>query len=374
MAKRDYYEVLGVAKNANEAEIKTAYRSLARKFHPDVNPGNKEAEERFKEANEAYQVLIDNEKRQAYDQFGHDGPGGQGFGFEGGFGGQDMGDLGSIFGDFINDFFGGARQRSGPRRGADLRYDMEIGFEEAVFGCEKTIELRKAAPCTKCKGTGSSAGTGTKTCPVCKGKGQISFSQGFFSIQKPCHNCQGAGEIIEKPCQECRGSGKVQLSQRLEVRIPAGVETGSKLKLTGEGEPGERGGPAGNLYVIIFVKKHEFFERVGDDIVCEVAISFPKAALGGEIDVPTLKQPVRVKVPAGTQTGKIFRLKGYGVRSLRGNEGDQLVKVTIRTPATLTPRQRELLEAYAKESSDEQGSLGANKSFFDKVKEALGGS
>jgi molecular chaperone DnaJ len=374
MAKRDYYEVLGVAKNATEPEIKNAYRSLARRYHPDVNPNNKEAEERFKEVSEAYQVLIDPEKRTAYDQFGHDGPGGQGFGgFEGGVG--DMGDIGSIFGDFINDFLGGGRQRSGPRRGSDLRYDLEISFEEAVFGCEKVIELRKAAACTKCKGTGAAPGTGTKVCPVCKGRGQISFSQGFFSIQKPCHNCQGAGEIIEKPCTECHGSSRIQQSQRLEVRIPAGVETGSKLKLTGEGEPGDRGGPGGNLYVIIFVRKHDFFERVGDDVVCEVVISFPRAALGGEIEVPTLRTPVKIKIPAGTQTGKVFRLRGYGVKSLRGTEGDQLVKVVVRTPTQLNSKQRELLEAFAKECPEETvtGDSASSKSFFDKVKEALGG-
>lgn len=374
MAKRDYYEVLGVAKNATEQDIKGAYRTLARKYHPDVNPNNKEAEERFKEVNEAYQVLADPEKRAAYDQFGHDGPTGQGFGTGGGFG--DMGDLGSIFGDFINDFFGsGGRQRTGPRRGADLRYDLEIGFEDAVFGCERVIELHKASACTRCKGTGSAPGTGTKVCPVCKGRGQISFSQGFFSIQKPCHNCQGAGEIIEKPCTECRGTGRVQQSQRLEVRIPAGVETGSKLKLTGEGEPGDRGGPPGNLYVVLFVKKHDFFERVGDDIVCEVAISFPRAALGGEIEVPTLRHPVKIKIPAGTQTGKIFRIRGYGVKSLRGSEGDQLVKVVVRTPTQLNARQRELLEAFAREFPDEPaaGGSGGSKSFFDTIKEALGG-
>lgn len=372
MAKRDYYEVLGVPKNAGEPELKKAYRNLARKYHPDVNPNNAEAVEKFKEINEAYQVLMDPKKRQAYDQFGHAGADGQGFGFQG-FDGNFSG-FGDIFGDILSDFFGGGgRQRSGPRRGADLRYDLEITFEEAVFGCEKTIEIQRTAPCTGCGGTGAQSGTGRKVCPVCKGRGTIAFSQGFFSIQKTCHQCQGEGEIIDKPCTTCRGNGRLKHSEKLDVRIPPGVETGSKLKLSSEGEAGDRGGPPGNLYIVLSVGKHSVFERVGDDIVCERDISFPLAALGGEIEVPTLKGNVKIKIPAGTQTGKVFRLRGYGVKSLQGGEGDQLVKIFVRTPTNVSEKQRELLLQLAKEEGDNLTAGTTGKSFFDKVKEALGG-
>lgn len=372
MAKRDYYEVLGVAKNADEAEIKRAYRSLARQYHPDVNPNNPEAVEKFKEVNEAYQVLIDPQKRQAYDQFGHAGLNGQGFNYQDfqGFGG-----FGDLFGDILSDFFGGSSRKGGPRRGADLRYDLDLTFEEAVFGCEKVLTIPKSVTCTGCQGSGAAPGTGRKQCPVCRGRGTISLAQGFFSIQRTCHQCQGEGEIIEKPCPTCRGVGRQKETSKVEVKIPAGVETGSKLKLTGEGEPGERGGPPGNLYIVLRVGKHELFERVGDDIVCERNISFPLAALGGEIDVPTLKGSVKIKIPPGTQTGKVFRLRGYGVKSLQGGEGDQLVRVFVRTPTNLTERQRELLQQLAKEEPDPgAGAVGSgSKSVWDKVKEALGG-
>lgn len=372
MTKRDYYEVLGVPKNADEAEIKRAYRTLARKFHPDVNPNNPEAVENFKEINEACQVLMDPQKRAAYDQFGHAGMNGQGFNprdFQGGFQG-----FGDIFGDILSDFFGGGGNKSGPRRGGDLRYDLEITFEEAVFGCEKNLTLQKPVSCTTCQGTGSESGSGRKVCPVCRGRGSVSLAQGFFSIQRTCHQCQGEGEIIEKPCAECRGTGRVRQKESIDVRIPAGVETGSKLKLTGEGEPGERGGPAGNLYIVLIVGKHETFERVGDDIVCEKSITFPLAALGGEVEVPTLKGPITIKVPSGTQTGKVFRLRGHGVKSMHGGEGDQLVKIFVRTPTNLTPRQQQLLEQLAaEEPAGKEANLGQSKSFFDQIKEVLGG-
>lgn len=372
MPKRDYYEVLGVPKNADEAELKRAYRTLARKFHPDVNPDNPEAVEKFKEVNEAYQILIDAQKRSAYDQFGHGGVDGQGFGgFDGNFGG-----FGDVFGDILSDFFGGGsvRQRHGPRRGADLRYDLEISFEDAIFGCSKTIKVQRSNTCTTCGGVGAQPGTGRKACPVCKGKGTISFSQGFFAIQKTCHQCQGEGEIIDKPCNTCKGTGRLKHVENLDVKIPPGVETGSKLKLSGEGEAGDRGGPQGNLYIVLVVGKHEFFERVGDDIVCEKNVSFPMASLGGEVEVPTVKGNVKIKIPAGTQTGKIFRIRGYGVKSLQGGEGDQLVKIFVRTPTNLTEKQRELLLELAKDDVDGGvSSLNSSKSFFDKVKQALGG-
>ncbi|MFZ2960029.1 MAG: molecular chaperone DnaJ [Candidatus Ozemobacteraceae bacterium] len=374
MAKRDYYEVLGVPKNADETELKRAYRTLARKYHPDVNPNNPEAVENFKELNEAYQVLTDQKKRSAYDQFGHAGMDGRGFGFEG-FQGQGFSGFGDIFGDILSDFFGGgnSRSRTGPRRGSDLRFDLEISFEEAVFGCEKTIDIQRTNSCTSCGGSGAQSGTGRKQCPVCKGRGTIAFSQGFFAIQKTCHQCQGEGEIIEKPCQTCRGTGRIKHAEKLDVRIPPGVETGSKLKLTGEGEAGDRGGPTGNLYIVLSVGKHAIFERVGDDVVCERDISFPLAALGGEIEVPTLKGNVKIKIPAGTQTGKVFRLPGYGVKSFQGGQGDELIRIFVRTPLQMTERQRELMLLLAKEEGEALTAGTASKSFFDKVKEALGG-
>ena len=374
MAKRDYYEVLGVAKNANESELKTAYRTLARKYHPDVNPNNPEAVEMFKEASEAYQVLMDPQKRQAYDQFGHAGSDGQGFDFQY----QDfrnMGGLGSVVGDILSDFFGGGSHTSGPRRGSDLRYDLDLTFEEAVFGCEKSLAIPKSVSCTGCKGTGAAFGTGRKVCPVCRGRGTISLAQGFFSIQRTCHQCQGEGEIIESPCTVCKGTGRQKETHKLDVKIPAGVETGSRLRVVGEGEVGELGGPAGNLYVVLKVGKHEFFERVGDDIICEKNVTFPLAALGGEVDVPTLKGSLKIKIPSGTQTGKVFRLRGCGVKSLQGGEGDQLVKIFVRTPSALTEKQRELLLLLAKEEPEPVPAPveNGNKSVWDKVREVLGG-
>ncbi|MDD2997460.1 MAG: molecular chaperone DnaJ [Erysipelotrichia bacterium] len=371
MAKRDYYEVLGVTKNADESEIKKAFRNLARQCHPDVNK-NEDAVEKFKEINEAYQILSDPQKRSAYDQFGHAGIDPNSFNYQdmGGFGG-----FGDIFGDILSDFFGGGNtQRRGPRRGSDLRYDLDITFEEAVFGCDKNITIQKSSSCTACAGSGAEAGSKRKPCPICKGRGTISIAQGFFSIQKTCHQCQGEGEIIDKPCQPCKGTGRIKHSQKLDVKIPPGVETGSKLKLSGEGEPGEKGGPSGSLYIFISVGKHDFFERVGDDIICEKNITFPLAAIGGEIEVPTLKGVVKIRIPEGTQTGKIFRLRGYGVKSLRGGQGDQLVKIFVRTPTEINAKQRELLMQLAEEDPESKATgIGSGKSFFDKVKQALGG-
>ncbi|PKL42933.1 MAG: molecular chaperone DnaJ [Candidatus Riflebacteria bacterium HGW-Riflebacteria-1] len=372
MAKRDYYEVLGVTKNADENEIKKAFRSLARQYHPDVNK-NEDAVEKFKEINEAYQILSEPQKRSAYDQFGHAGIDPNSFNYQdmGGFGG-----FGDIFGDILSDFFGGAgnTQRHGPKRGADLRYDLEISFEEAVFGCDKNITVQKSTRCTTCSGSGAETGSTRKQCPVCKGRGSISLAQGFFSIQRTCHQCQGEGEIIDKPCGACKGNGRIKNSQKIDVKIPPGVETGSKLKLAGEGEPGEKGGPSGSLYIFLSVGKHDFFERIGDDIICEKNITFPLAAIGGEVEVPTLKGVVKIKIPEGTQTGKIFRLRGYGVKSLRGGQGDQLVKIFVRTPTEINSRQRDLLMMLAEEDPESKATgIGSGKSFFDKVKKALGG-
>ena len=375
-AKRDYYEVLGVPKNASDAEIKKAFRGLARQYHPDVNKAP-DAVEKFKEVNEAYQVLSDPQKRSAYDQFGHAGIDPNAFAGGGGFGGAGFGGFGDIFGDIFSDFFGGgssSQRRNGPRRGADLRYDLDITFEEAVFGCEKEINVQKSVACTTCAGSGAAPGSSRKQCPVCKGRGTVSISQGFFTIQQTCHQCQGEGEIIDKPCKTCSGTGRLKQSSKLKVKIPAGVETGQKLKLSGEGEVGEKGGPSGNLYIFITVGKHDFFDRVGDDIICEKDITFPLAALGGEIEVPTLKGVVKIKIPAGTQTGKTFRLSGYGVKSFRNGEGDQLVKIFVRTPTDLTAKQRELLKQLAEEDPESKATgIGSSKSFFDKVKQALGG-
>jgi molecular chaperone DnaJ len=374
-AKRDYYEVLGVPKNASDAEIKKAFRGLARQYHPDVNK-SADAVDKFKEVNEAYQILSDPQKRAAYDQFGHAGIDPNAFA-GGGFGGGGFGGFGDIFGDIFSDFFGGAsasQRRNGPRRGADLRYDLDITFEEAVFGCEKEITVQKSVACTTCAGSGAAPGSTKKQCPVCKGRGSVSISQGFFTIQQTCHQCQGEGEIINNPCKSCNGTGRIKQTAKLKVKIPAGVETGQKLKLAGEGEAGEKGGQSGSLYIFITVGKHDFFDRVGDDIICEKDITFPLAALGGEIEVPTLKGVVKIKIPAGTQTGKTFRLRGYGVKSFRNGEGDQLVKIFVRTPTDLTAKQRELLKQLAEEDPESKATgIGSSKSFFDKVKQALGG-
>ncbi|MBF0407030.1 MAG: molecular chaperone DnaJ [Candidatus Riflebacteria bacterium] len=376
MPKSDYYEILGVQKNADENEIKKAYRALAKKFHPDLNPNNPDATEKFKEINEACQVLLDPKKRSIYDQYGHSGLDGQGNGYQN-MDPSDFMNVGGIFGEIFGDLFGGGsgRSQNGPRRGADLRYDLTISFEESVFGCKKTVELKRGHPCKTCSGSGAAPGTGKKTCPTCHGRGTLTFSKGFFSIQQPCHQCRGVGEFIEKPCGDCHGSGKVQKSEKIDVSIPPGVETGSKLKLNGLGEYGDKGGNAGNLYVVLYVEKHQIFERVQDDIVCIKDISFPIAALGGDVEVPTLKGSIKINVPPGTQTGKVFRLRGYGVKSHTGAEGDQLVRVFVKTPVNLTERQRELLLELAKEEMDTASSSVGNggKSFMEKIKEALGG-
>jgi len=368
--KRDYYEVLGASRNASAEDLKKAYRKLAMKVHPDRNPGDKAAEERFKEASEAYQVLGDPERRAQYDRFGH-----AAFEQSAGFGGFDFSGAGfeDVFSDIFGDFFGTGRGRgrSRARRGEDLRYDLEISFEEGVFGTEKVISVPRLATCEACDGKGTKGGAGRVTCSACEGSGQLRFQQGFFTIAKTCGQCAGQGTIIKDPCRSCGGSGVAQKTQALHIKIPAGVDSGSRLKLRGEGESGRNGGPQGDLYVVIDVQPHALFTRRDNDIVCEVPISFPQAALGAEIDVPTIEGKVKMKVSPGTQSGSIFRLRGKGVPNLRGaGRGDELVRVVVETPRKLTSKQRELLEEFARSSGEEVNPL--SKGFLDKVKEMFG--
>jgi len=365
--KRDYYEVLGISRNASEDQIKKAYRKLALKHHPDRNPGDKAAEELFKEASEAYQILSDSERRAQYDRFGHaafSDIGASGFDFASSF--EDL------FGDVFGDFFGAPRGRGRRgRRGQDLRYDLELTFEEAAFGTEKKLQVPRMSTCDTCGGKGAKHASGIQTCSACRGTGQTSFQQGFFRIAKTCGSCNGQGTIITEPCGACHGSGSVRKVRTRTVKVPAGVETGSRLMLRGDGELGTGGGPSGDLYVVIQVKEHPLFARDGTTIVCEVPLSFPQAALGVEIEVPTLDGKVRRKVPAGTQSGTVFRLRGKGLPDPAGHgRGDQLVRIVVETPRDLTPRQRELLEEFAQISGD--GVSPASKGFLDKVKEMFG--
>lgn len=372
--KRDYYEVLGLARGASEDELKKAYRRLAIQFHPDRNPGNRQAEERFKEINEAYQVLSDPEKRLQYDRFGHaafQGPQGPG-----GFGGFDFSQgFEDVFSDIFGDFFGTGRgrSRSRSRRGDDLRYDLEVEFEEAHRGADKVIKIDRLTLCEACNGTRTAAGSaGMRVCPNCRGSGQVRTQQGFFSISTTCAQCRGEGTIISDPCPKCQGQGRLRKRQSLSVHIPPGVDNGSRLKLRGEGEAGFGGGMAGDLYVVIQVKEHPIFARQDNDVVVEVPISFPQAALGADIDVPTLDGKVKFKVPPGTQSGKVFRLKGKGFADLHGyGRGDELVRLVVETPRRLTARQRELLEEFALISGQEV-THPLSKGFVDKIREMFG--
>lgn len=369
--KRDYYEVLGVPKTASADEIKKAYRKLARQYHPDVRPGDKEAEAMFKEATEAYEVLSDDQKRSRYDQFGHAGmEQNQGFG---GFGG-DFGGFGDIFGD-IFDMFGGGGRRQGPRRGSDLRYDLDLSFEEAAFGAEKEIKVPRQETCDECHGSGAAPGTHPATCPQCNGTGQIKMVQstpfGRIQTARPCNACGGEGKIINSPCPKCSGRGKIRNVKNIKIKVPAGTEDGLHLRLNGDGEAGEKGGPPGDLYVVINVKPHKIFQREGNDVYCEVPITFIQAALGGEIDVPTLDGMVKMKVPEGTQTSTMFRLRGHGIPHLRSSgRGDQHVRVQVITPTKLTERQKQLLREFSDSTTPEQHSV--KKSFFDKIRDAMG--
>jgi len=372
--KRDYYEVLGAARSASDDDLKKAYRRLAIQLHPDRNPGNKQAEERFKEVNEAYQVLSDPERRSQYDRFGHSafqGPQGQGP-----FGGFDFSQgFEEVFSDIFGDFFGTGRgrARSRSRRGDDLRYDLEVEFEEAARGTEKVVRFQRLTLCESCNGTRARGGsTGARQCPNCRGTGQVRTQQGFFSISTTCSQCRGEGTIISDPCPKCQGQGRLRKQESLSVRIPPGVDNGSRLKLRGEGEAGYGGGTPGDLYVIIHVKEHSLFVRQENHIVIEVPISFPQAALGCEIEVPTLEGKVNLKVPSGTQSGKVLRLKGKGIIDLHGyGRGDQLIRVVVETPRSLTTRQRELLEEFAK-LDGKAVNHPLSKGFVDQIKKMFG--
>ncbi len=345
--KRDYYEILGLGRNATNDELKATYRKLALKHHPDRNPGDKEAEEKFKEAAEAYEVLRDSEKRNLYDQFGHAGLEGSGFS---GFGGFE--DIFSSFGDIFEDFFGfGTRRRSRSRaqRGADLRYDLTLSFMDAAFGTETEITVEKMAVCPECNGNRCEAGTSPETCSQCGGVGQVSRNQGFFTVRTTCPVCRGQGQAISHPCPGCRGTGQEVVRKKVSVKIPAGVDNGSRLRLTGEGEPGSYAGPSGDLYVFIYVESHEFFERRDTDIICSVPISFIQAALGDQITVPTLNGDKKLKIPKGTQPGDLLSFHGSGIPSLRtGRRGDQIMQMDIKTPTHLSKKQETLLKEFAK--------------------------
>jgi molecular chaperone DnaJ len=349
--KRDFYEVLGVSRQASDADLKKAYRRLAMKYHPDRNPDDKSAEEKFKEAKEAYEVLSDSQKRQAYDQFGHAGVGGAagagagGAGFSGGFGG-----FGDVFGDIFDNIFTGGRAggqggaQSYAERGSDLRYNVELTLEQAAIGHEMEIKVPTYVSCSPCKGSGAKAGSKPTVCETCEGQGQVRIQQGFFSIQQTCPQCHGQGQVISSPCPECQGNGRIRESKRLKVKIPAGVDAGDRIRLTGEGEAGTHGGPNGDLYVQVSIKKHPIFERNESDLSCNVPISYVTAALGGELEVPTLEGKVNLKIPSETQSGKVFRLRGKGMKSVRGyGTGDLLCRVFVETPVNLTKDQKALL-------------------------------
>ena len=375
MAKRDYYEVLGLKRGADEAEIKKAYRRIAMKFHPDRNQGDDSAEEKFKEANEAYEVLSDPQKKTAYDQFGHAGVEGQaGAGGFGGFGGAGA-SFSDIFGDVFGDIFGGTRQRSGPQRGSDLRYNLEVDLEDAVKGATVKIRVPTLESCEDCGGSGARRGSSPTTCTTCGGAGQIRMQQGFFSVQQTCPNCRGKGRMIKDPCSSCHGRGRVEKQKTLSVKIPPGVDTGDRIRLAGEGEAGADSGPPGDLYVQVSVRQHPIFERDGKHLYCEVPISFTDAALGGELEVPTLDGRVKLRVPPETQTGKLFRLRGKGVKPVRGGAvGDLLCRVVVETPVNLTKRQKELLTEFqdalgdSKHSPRKSSWFEGVKSFFDEMK------
>lgn len=375
MSKRDYYEVLGVSKGVDTKELKRAYRKLAMKYHPDRMPDDKDAEEKFKEATEAYEVLGDEQKRQAYDQFGHAGVDGQAGGFGGGGFGGGGGNFSDIFGDAFSDFFsgGGRGAQNGPRRGSDLRYTMELSLEEAVHGIEKQIRIPTLVACETCDGSGAKEGTKPKTCGTCHGAGQVRMQQGFFAVQQTCPTCRGQGSIVENPCGSCHGRGVKEETKTLSVKIPAGVDTGDRIRLSGEGEAGAMGGPAGDLYVQMTVREHKLFRREGSNLYCDVPISFVDAALGGELEVPTLGGKVKLKIPAETQSGKTFRLRGKGVKSVRGGlTGDLLCSVQVETPVNLNANQKELLQQFQASMKGEKHSP-KKKTWLDGVTSFLKG-
>ncbi len=372
--KRDYYEVLGLNKDAPEAEIKKAYRKLAMKHHPDRNPDSKDGEEKFKEAKEAYEILTDPEKRRAYDAYGHAGVNPQ---MGAGPGQEGFGGFAEAFGDIFSDIFGGGqgRGRASVFRGADLRYNLEVSLEQAARGSETKIRIPTMETCETCKGSGAKPGTHPKTCDTCHGAGTVRLSQGFFSIQQTCPTCHGTGKTVTDPCATCRGAGRLKKHKTLAVKIPSGVDEGDRIRLSGEGEAGVNGGPAGDLYVVIHLKAHGVFQRDGDDLHCEMPISFTQAALGGEIDIPTLDGSAKIKVPPETQTGQVFRLRGKGIKGVRSSyPGDLLCEVVVETPVRLTERQRELLrELEDINTKDANRHNPRAKSFMDKVREFFAG-
>jgi len=383
VSKRDYYEILGVSRSATEVEIKSAYRKLALKYHPDRNPGDQLAEEKFKEAAEAYAILADGDKRSLYDRFGHAGvssAAGAGGGFDpsvfSGF--EDiLGGLGDIFG--FGDLFGGGRRRGGPQRGADLRYDLEISFEESARGAETTIQIPRQENCGTCHGSGAAPGSSPSQCPQCRGQGQVRFQQGFFTVARTCPQCRGAGKIVTNPCKTCRGAGRVTHERKITVKIPAGIATGQQLRLQGEGESGAAGGPAGHLYVVVHVQEHEFFRRDGNNLFCEIPVNFTTVALGGEIQVPTLDGVDTIKVPEGTQTGTTLRLRGKGMPDVNGRgRGDLFATVQVQTPKKLSKEQRQLLEQLSKALPKEKfeprprDETQDERNLFDRVKDMFG--
>lgn len=374
MSKRDYYEVLGVDKGANKQELKKAYRRVAMKFHPDRNPDNEEAEAKFKEANEAYEVLSNEDKRAAYDRFGHAGVDGQAGGGYGGGGPEGFSDIfGDVFGDIFGGGGGGGRQR-GPARGSDLKYNLEIELGQAVTGTTVSIDIPKLDSCDVCDGSGAAAGSTPTTCNTCGGVGQVRMQQGFFAVQQTCPTCHGNGRIISNPCRPCRGQGRVERTKTLSVKIPEGVDTGDRIRLTGEGEASANGGLPGDLYVEVHIKKHAIFERDGKNLYCDVPISFTKATLGGQLEVPTLEGRINLRIPAETQTGKMFRVPGRGVKPVRGGaKGDLLCRVVIETPVKLNSKQKKLLEEFEGSLSEKHSPKSGTwfdgvKRFFDDMK------
>ena len=368
MAKKDYYETLGVNRDASEDDIKKSFRKLAMKFHPDRNPDNPKAEEQFKEAKEAYEVLTDAGKRQAYDQYGHAGVDpGQGMGA-----GAGMGGFGDAFSDIFGEIFGGGRGggRQGVYRGADLRYNLEIGLEEAARGTETKIRIPTMEECATCNGSGAKPGTQPQTCTTCNGRGEVRMQQGFFSLQQTCPRCHGSGKMVSTPCATCQGAGRVKQQKTLSVKIPAGVDEGDRIRLSGEGEHGVSGGPSGDLYVVIHIKPHQVFTREHSDLHCEMPVSFTTAALGGEIEIPTLDGHAKIKVPQETQSGQVFRLRGKGIKGLRSaSHGDLMCHVVVETPVRLTERQKELLRELDHINSQDARHNPRAKSWMDKVRE-----
>jgi molecular chaperone DnaJ len=373
--KRDYYEVLGVNRDASEEDIKKAYRKLAMKHHPDRNPDNKESEEKFKEAKEAYEMLSDATKRRAYDAYGHAGVNPQMGGMGAGPGEAGFGGFAEAFGDIFGDIFGGGRGRSNVYRGADLRYNLEITLEQAARGTETKIRIPAMEECEACKGSGAKPGTHPKTCTTCGGSGAVRMSQGFFSVQQGCPTCHGTGKMISDPCHACGGAGRVKRHKTLAVKIPAGIDEGDRIRLSGEGEAGVNGGPPGDLYVVVHLKEHSVFQRDGNDLHCEMPVSFTTAALGGDIEIPTLEGQAKVKIPAETQTGQVLRLRGKGIKGVRASvPGDLLCEIVVETPVRLTDRQKELLRELEEInlSNGDRHSPRA-KSFMDRMRSFFAG-